>query len=152
MTKSENADFQEMFGATTPAESLNVSSLSHHPPAALPMDDPLYKFERVAQQDAAHEDAAFADELIGSREDEAMKGRIPIRPALPVSTSPALSIFVKRAARVLAQLPRHQRAIREITDRLRNSELFAPIKNDPAWDDLVRNVAVFVTGSILEAA
>jgi hypothetical protein len=155
MAKQESIDFRLLFGASTIQESLNadVPVFDVRPEAQLPTDDPLFldsvpsTFGKAAQV----EDEAFVDELIGSREDEAMKGRIPIQPALPVSTSSALTDIVKRSTRVLAQRPRHQRAIREITNRVRNSELFRPLKDDPVWDRLTENATNFVVRSILEA-
>jgi hypothetical protein len=115
------------------------------PEPQLPMDDPRYDFEPAGHAGDALVAQASDSELFGK-----IVGFAPVRP-VPSPTS-IMADFSKRAARVLQSAPKHRRAIQAITDRLRTSELFEPIKNDPVWERLTQHATNYVIGSILETS
>ena len=150
MAKTENVEFQEIFGASTIAESLDANapvSYNNQPEPTLPTDDELWDLlttssGRVAQQ---IEDQEFIREIFGAEPSASLPVFTPEK-----SVGHELSDFTKRAARVLREAPVHRRAMQKIVGTIRNSAMFEPVRNDPAWDRLVEAGVNFVTGVILE--
>lgn len=152
MTKSQSADFQEIFGASTIAESLDANtpvSYSNKPEPVLPTDNELWELLTTSSGRVAQhiEDQEFIREISGAEP----SASLPVFTPKTESAGHELRDFTKRAARVLRDAPAHRRAMQKIVGRIRNSAMFEPVRNDPAWDRLVETGVNFVVGAILEA-
>ena len=149
MTKSENVDFQEMFGSSTVAESLNADApvLQPAPEPWLPTDDSLWNFlDESLGKDGEHAlDVAFIKEISGYERTTAPQ----VPEAESLLESSAFEKVIHKTATTLENVPRHRQAMQLICDRLRKSSALSPaLRADPAWDDLVTAGTKFITGSV----
>ena len=149
MKKSEDADFQEMFGSSTVAESLNADAPVARPLAEiwLPtdsdlwncLDDPLCKAGQEIQ------DAALIAEISGF--DSAVQPLV----AEPDTASLESNVFekvVEQTATILEGIPRHRAAMELICSRLKKSPVLLSTKDDPTWDRLAEAMTKFTTTTI----
>jgi hypothetical protein len=149
MKKSEDADFMEIFGSSSVAESLNADAPLLLPaPEPLPTDAAVWEFLDVPLGKAAREiqDAAFVQEISGFEPVPAQD-----HPDSLLEFS-ATDDFIKRVTAEVLTGPRHRAAMQLAVDRIRKSAVLAPIRDSPRWADLVSACTTFVAGELVAAS
>jgi hypothetical protein len=148
MKKSEDADFQEMFGSSTVAESLNADApLNHGSFPDVPTDSAMWNFldDPLGKAGEQIADQALIAEISGF--DSAVQPLV----AEPDTASLESNVFekvVEQTATILEGIPRHRAAMELICSRLKKSPVLLSTKDDPTWDRLAEAMTKFTTTTI----
>jgi hypothetical protein len=148
MKKSEDADFQEIFGGSSVEESLGAGPvLQPGKEPWLPTHDSLWTFldDPLGKAGQEIQDAALIAEISGF--DSAVQPLV----AEPDTASLESNVFekvVEQTATILEGIPRHQAAMELICSRLKKSPVLLSTKDDPAWDRLAEAMTKFTTTTI----
>jgi hypothetical protein len=164
-------NFEELFDSSSVAESLGLTTTKAA--SSLPFDD--WKWQAspagTSTQDAL-EQSDFANKVAGestnpefafgpgSPELTAFRKIVPAASVrAPLVSSRAMDDLLKRLTNRKASesnwdAPKHRVAIQKIVDKLKNSPVCKPLRNDPdagrAWDKLVGSAVDYVAQTVHE--
>jgi hypothetical protein len=171
--KIEMWDFEEIFDSSSVTESLGVTNTK----AATPLPFENWKWELQPAGNSTHdlERSAFAEQVAGptvtpefafgpgSHELMEFRKIVPApQLAAPLVGASSINTFLKslvtksEATAGIRDAPKHGSAIRRIVDKLKNSPVCKPLKNDPnageMWEALVSHATDYVTQMVHECA